>query len=80
MYGPRGLSTEVRYIGRDPWRRGTGVRGSVLMDVVEGDPSNPVAIYDFKFGGARLTQSRIIHLRDLSGLQDVPIQEVKAIP
>ena len=70
----RGLTTEVRYIRGRPWQSGQGVRGSVRLDVVEGNLRNPTAIYDYKFGTARLPQSRIDQIRRVGGFSpDVPV-------
>ena len=73
-FGDRGLTTEARYIRQNPWVKGQGVRGSVRLDVVEGDLLNPTAVYDYKFGGARLSPERIDYIRRVTGFsKSVPI-------
>jgi hypothetical protein len=47
-----------------------GESGSVRLDVVVGDLKTPSAVYDFKFGGARLSNSRIGQIRKAAGLAD----------
>lgn len=75
MYGDRGLSTEVRYMGGVP---GQGGRGSIRLDVVDGPLRNPNAIYDFKFGAAGLTPSRINQIRRVGSFaDDVPILPIR---
>jgi hypothetical protein len=44
MFGDRGLSTEVRYIGGQPWLSGS-TKGSIRLDVVEGRLSNPTQVW-----------------------------------
>ena len=78
MFGDRGLSTEVRYINGHRWRPGNGLRGSVRLDVVEGPLNNPTAIFDYKFGNAVLSNSRIDQIRRIGGFgSNVPIIEIK---
>ena len=75
--GDSNLSTEVSYLdGRIvPY----GTRGSVRLDVVEGDPLEPSAVYDLKTGSATLTPQRIAQIRANlpSGYQDVPVTEIR---
>ncbi len=79
MFGDRGLSTEVRYVNQALWEPGRGMptRGSVILDVVEGDLRNPVAVYDYKFGAAGLSPERVVQIRRVTGFQTVPIGEVR---
>jgi len=78
MFGQRGLSTEVRYISGRPWEPGDGLRGTIRLDVVEGDPWSPTAIHDYKFGAASLSQPRINQIRRVGGIRPhVPIREVR---
>ncbi len=59
MYGNRGLSTEVRYANGVPWQAGDPLKGTIRLDVVEGPLTNPSAVFDYKFGNAVLTPTRI---------------------
>jgi hypothetical protein len=78
MYGDRGLSTEVRYLGGTPWRSGLPTKGSVILDVVEGPIGNPTHVWDYKFGSAKLTPARVAEVRREAGLgQLVPVDEVR---
>jgi hypothetical protein len=79
MYGQRGLSTEVRYFEGAPLLRGRTPKGSIRLDVVEYGPDGlPTAVYDYKFGAARLSPSRINEIRTGAGLSpDVPVIEVR---
>ncbi|WP_428267757.1 hypothetical protein [Haliangium sp.] len=55
------LTTEVSYLrGR---RVTYGKKGSVRLDVVEGPLDAPIAVFDLKTGGARLTPARIKEIR-----------------
>lgn len=78
MFGDRGLSTEVRYINGAPWEPGSGLRGSVRLDVVEGALNNPTAVFDYKFGNSILSNSRINKIRRIGGFgPDIPIIQVR---
>jgi hypothetical protein len=78
IYGDRGLTAEVRYINGVPWQPGDGLAGSIRLDVVEGPLTNPIAIYDYKFGGAVLTPGRVGEIQVGAGLQpNVPILAVR---
>jgi RHS repeat-associated protein len=57
------ISTERSYTNGDIAQY-RGEPGSVRLDVVVGDLGNPRVVYDFKFGGAKLTNSRITQIRD----------------
>jgi hypothetical protein len=77
MYGDRGLSTEVRYANGVPWREGVPLKGAIRLDVVEGPLNNPTAVYDYKFGNAVLSPSRVIQIRSGAGLSPgVPVNAV----
>jgi hypothetical protein len=80
MNGPvgGGLSTEVTFApdfapGSAPY----GTRGSVRLDFVEGNLQNPIAVYDFKSGGAVLSNSRRNQIRNIAGYpQNTPINPI----
>lgn len=77
MFGDRGLTTEVRYIRGRAWQPGDPLHGSVRLDVVEGPVSNPTAVFDYKFGNARLPTSRVNQIRRVGGIgNNVPVQAV----
>jgi hypothetical protein len=75
--GRSDLSTEVSYMnGRIvPY----GTKGSVRLDVVEGSPTAPTAVYDLKTGSATLTPDRINQIRANlpGGGTNVPVLEVR---
>jgi hypothetical protein len=75
--GDSGLSTEVSYL--DGRIVSYGTRGSVRLDVVEGDPLEPTAAYDLKTGSAAMTPSRIAEIQANlpPGYQDIPVSEVR---
>jgi RHS repeat-associated protein len=75
--GRTDVSSEVSYLGNE--RVGYGTRGSVRVDAVLGDPDAPAAIFDLKTGGASLTESRIVQIRDNLpvGYQNIPIIEIR---
>ena len=78
MFGDRGLSTEVRYFERAPLLSGRTPKGSIRLDVIEGDLFNPTAIYDYKFGTAGLSTVRINQIRTGAGLSpNIPVIEVR---
>jgi hypothetical protein len=56
-----GLATEISYLNGQVVPYGTA--GAVRLDVVEGSPTNPVAIYDLKVGGTHLRPARIRQIR-----------------
>jgi hypothetical protein len=58
-----------------------GLDGSIRTDVVLRDPespnSRPIAIWDVKTGGARLSGSRVSEIRDQVGVEtDIPVIEL----
>lgn len=78
MFGDRSLSAEVRYFNGKPLLRGQTPKGSIRLDVVEGDIFNPTAIYDYKFGTSGLSTGRINQIRTGAGLSpNVPVIEVR---
>ena len=78
IYGDRGLSTEVRYFEGSPLLRGRTPKGSIRLDVVEGDIFSPTAIYDYKFGTSGLSTGRINQIRTGAGLSpNIPVIEVR---
>lgn len=78
MYGDLGLSTEVRYTNGRLWQPGDPLKGSVRLDVVEGPPSNPTAVYDYKFGAAQLSPTRVAQIQRVAGINsNIPITGVK---
>lgn len=74
LYGGRGLSTEIRYLDGVP---DVGGRGSIRLDVVEGDLFSPTSVFDYKFGTSGLTQPRD-QIRRVGGFgDDLPIIEIR---
>lgn len=73
----KALKAEVSYKGGR--RVSYGTRGSIRVDVVEGPIDRPVAIYDLKTGGAKLTPGRIKQIRSHLPEQcrDIPIVEIR---
>ncbi|MBI5864945.1 MAG: hypothetical protein HZB38_10660 [Planctomycetes bacterium] len=69
-----GLQLELSYCDGD--RATYGTRGSVRLDVVEGNPNCPKAVYDFKFGDACLKECRIAEIRRVTKFE-CPILEIK---
>jgi len=71
------LRTEVSYLDGEP--AGYGERGSIRVDVIEGTVENPLAVYEFKTGEARLTARRIQQIRRHlpEGCKDIPIVEIR---
>jgi hypothetical protein len=78
LHGDRGLSTEVRYHGGVEWGSGMPLKNSVILDVVEGPLNASTHIFDYKFGIAGLSPSRVSRIRCTAGLGPaVPITEVR---
>jgi hypothetical protein len=77
IYVDRNLHTEVRYVNREVWVRGESTKGSIRIDVVEGNENKPTRFYDYKFGSATLTDNRIIQIKNVSGKPNIPIIEIK---
>ena len=77
MFGDRGLSTEVRYVNNAPWREGDPLLGSIRLDVIEGPRINPTQVWDYKFGNATLSQSRIQQIRTGTNSPNLPVWEIK---
>ncbi|MBT3200822.1 MAG: hypothetical protein HN350_13005, partial [Phycisphaerales bacterium] len=78
MFGSRGLRAEVRYLDGAPWRTGNPLKGSVRLDVIQGPRAAPTAIWDYKFGEAGLSSSRINQIRAGAGVgSGVPVTEVR---
>jgi len=54
------------------------LKGSIKLDVVEGEVKGPTAVFDYKFFDAELTPPRVDQIRSGTNLgADVPIIEVK---
>ncbi|MGO9559436.1 MAG: hypothetical protein ACLPQS_17380 [Acidimicrobiales bacterium] len=75
--GDSNLSTEVSYLDGEVVPYGTA--GSVRLDVVEGNISEPEAVYDLKTGSASLTASRIAQIQANlpPGYQNIPVIEIR---
>lgn len=73
----RRLETEVSYLNGDIVSYGT--RGSVRLDVVEGNPLSPKGICDLKTGSASPTPARIAQVQANlpKGYQDLPVLEIR---
>src|SRR5262245_8066393 len=73
-----GLTTEQLYLGGRYLGRSVNLKGSVRLDVVEGVPATPTAIYDFKLTvnpNPTLSPSRIANIRAQAGLpSSVPVE------
>ena len=68
------LNTEVSYSGGQVVPRGTP--GSVRVDVVRGNPSNPGAAFDLKTGTAKLTPGRTQQIQQAMP-RPVPVKEIR---
>ncbi len=77
MFGDRGLSTEVRYVNNAPWREGDPLLGSIRLDVIEGPRISPTQVWDYKFGNATLSQSRIQQIRTGTNSPNLPVWGIK---
>ena len=78
MFGDRGLTAEARYVNGNPWQSGDPLAGSLRLDVVEGPLTNPTQVWDYKFGQATLSQSRITQIQTgIPNGANVPILMVK---
>ncbi len=71
------FKTEVTYLGGDT--KPYGFKGGIRVDVVEGSVKRPIAIYDLKTGGAKLTPARIRQIRSHlpDGSKNIPIMEIR---
>lgn len=69
------LNTEISYLGGELANRGT--KGSVRLDVVDGPLSNPTQVFDFKFGNAGLSNSRIDNIYTQVGSSNFPVSEIR---
>jgi hypothetical protein len=77
---PSDIGAEVDIDDPDaiPFVRFDPLRGSIRLDVIEGPLDNPTQVWDYKFGGARLTPTRVNQIRTGAGLQpNAPVTEVK---
>ena len=76
--GTRGLTAEARYVGGEPWETGMTTTGSIRLDVAEGPLRNPTHVWDYKFGQATLSPSRITQIQNgIPNGANVPILMVK---
>lgn len=74
--GNASFRTEVSYLNGQVVPRGTN--GSIRVDVLEGSPTAPRAIYDLKTGNASLSQSRIQQIQShVPGGANVSVIEIK---
>ena len=75
-----GLTTEQSYLGGRYLGRSMNLKGSVRLDVVEGAPATPSAIYDFKFTvnpNPTLSPGRIAQIRTQARLpSSVPVEVI----
>lgn len=78
MFGDRGLTTEARYVGGEPWEPGMTTTGSIRLDVVDGPLDSPTRVWDYKFGQATLSSSRITQIQNgIPNGANVPVLMVK---
>jgi hypothetical protein len=78
MFGDRGLLAEQRFVNGAPWQTGNPVAGSIRLDVVEGRLTAPTNVWDYKFGNATLSQSRITQIQNgIPNGTSVPVWEIK---
>jgi hypothetical protein len=78
MFGDRGLTVESRYVNGNPWQVGDPIVGSIKLDVVEGPLVSPTMVWDYKFGNATLSQSRIQQIQNgIPNGTNVPVLMVK---
>ncbi len=72
------LATEQVYRGGRALEGGARPAGSRVADVVEGAVDSPIAIYDFKFGKAGLSERRIAEIQEaVDPLRIVPVTEIR---
>ena len=79
IYGSRGLTAEVQYLGGRRIASGLRQSGAVVLDVVEGPLSSPTAIYDYKFGVNSWGPSRINQIRSVTGFTQTPIYDGQTV-
>ena len=78
MFGDRGLTAEARYMNGQPWQVGDPLAGSIRLDVVKGPLAQPSFVWDYKFGGATLSPSRITTIQNgIPNGANVPVLQVK---
>jgi hypothetical protein len=77
IFGSRGLTPEARYVSGAPWNPGDPLAGSIRLDVVEGPLGAPTQAWDYKFGKATLSQTRILQIRTGTSSPTLPVTEVK---
>jgi hypothetical protein len=70
-----GLKTEISY--REAQRVNYGQGGSIRIDVVEGNPGSPNAVYELKFDDAKLGPARVVRVTKETGLARKFIIEIK---
>jgi hypothetical protein len=73
--GDSNIASEVSYLNGDPVPYGTP--GSVRLDVVEGPPDAPTAVYDLKTGRATLSPRRTAQIqKHIPNGTDVPVVRI----
>lgn len=78
MFGDRGLTTEARFVNGSEWRVGDPLAGSIRLDVTQGPLTAPTHVWDYKFGGATLSPSRVIQIQNgIPNGANVPVLEIK---
>jgi hypothetical protein len=78
IFGSRGLSAEARYVNGNPWRNGDPLSGSIRLDVVEGPLTRRTFVWDYKFGQATLSPSRVTQIQNgIPNGANVPVLMVK---
>ena len=78
MFDDHGLAAEARYMGGTPWQLGMTTTSSIRLDVLEGPLANPTHVWDYKFGQATLSSSRISQIQNgIPNGANVPILMVK---
>jgi hypothetical protein len=78
MFGDRGLAAEARYVNGGVWERGMPTSSSIRLDVVKGPLDAPTFVWDYKFGGATLSPSRITTIQNgIPGGASVQVLQVK---
>lgn len=78
MFGDRGLTAEARFVNGSEWRVGDPLAGSIRLDVTQGPLTAPTHVWDYKFGGATLSPSRVTQIQNgIPNGANVPVLEIK---
>ena len=78
LNAPYASQSDAYFVNGAAWQTGDPVAGSIRLDVIEGPLTNPTHVWDYEFGNATLSQSRITQIQNgIPNGANIPVLEIK---